>query len=216
MSSPLIKICGLTTPEAVDAAVGAGADYIGLVHYPPSPRHVTLEQGAALRRRTPERVRVVLLLVNEQPMPTAQAIEAIRPDVIQFHGTETSQWLGLLKSGLAGTGMKLELWKAIGVRNAQSLVDANGYRGAVDRIIYDAPAGGLPGGNGLALDWSLLAGFHHENPWGLAGGLTPGNVADAIEATSAPLVDTSSGVESAPGVKDPAKIAAFCRAARGL
>ena len=209
MSELEIKICGLSTPETVDAAVAAGATHIGLVHYEPSPRHVTLEQAAALRARTPNRVKVVLLLVNEQPQPTAQAIQAVRPDVVQFHGSETAEWLALLKQHTS-----LEIWKAIGVSETANLERAQRYQGAADRLLYDAPAKKLPGGTGLSFDWSLLANFRHTMPWGLAGGLTPETVAEAIRLTGAQLVDTSSGVESAPGVKDVDKIAAFCRAAR--
>ncbi|HEU4651617.1 MAG TPA: phosphoribosylanthranilate isomerase [Croceibacterium sp.] len=209
MPEPLIKICGLSTPEAVDAAVDARATHIGLVHYPASPRHVTLEQGAALRARVPQGIRVVLLLVNEQPQPTAQAIQAIKPDVVQFHGSETPEWLALLRQHTP-----LEIWKAIGVQDTASLERAQRYKDAAHRILYDAPAKKLPGGTGLTFDWSLLANFQHTIPWGLAGGLTPDTVADAIRQTGAALVDTSSGVESAPGVKDVDKIAAFCQAAR--
>jgi phosphoribosylanthranilate isomerase len=209
MSDIEIKICGLSTPEAIDAAVEARATHIGLVHHEPSPRHVTLDQAARLRARVPQDIKVVLLLVNQQPQPTAQAIQAVRPDVVQFHGSETPEWLALLKQNTT-----LEIWKAVGVRDAQSLENVLRFRGAVDKLLYDAPANKLPGGNGLALDWSLLANFRHELPWGLAGGLTAENVGEAIRQTGAPLVDTSSGVESAPGVKDAARIAAFCRAAR--
>lgn len=211
MSEVEIKICGLSTPEAVDAAVAAGATHIGLVHYEPSPRHVTLEQAAALRMRVPVGTKVVLLLVNQEPMPTARAIEAVRPDVVQFHGSETPEWLALLKQHTP-----LEIWKAVGIRSAEVLRKVQRFKGSVDKLLYDAPAKALPGGNGLALDWSLLANFQHTIPWGLAGGLTPDNVADAIRQTGTPLVDTSSGVESAPGVKDVDKVAAFCKAARGL
>jgi phosphoribosylanthranilate isomerase len=210
MPETLVKICGLSTPDAVDAAVAARATHIGLVHYPPSPRHVTLEQGAALRARVPHGIKVVLLLVNEQPQPTAQAIQAVRPDVVQFHGSETPEWLALLKQNT-----QLEIWKAIGVRETANLERAQRYKDAAHRVLYDAPAQKLPGGTGLAVDWSLVAGFRHTMPWGLAGGLNPDNVADAISITGAELVDASSGLESAPGVKDPAKIAAFCEAARG-
>jgi len=204
-----IKICGLSTPETVDAAVAAGATHVGLVHYAPSPRHVTLEQASALRARVPARMKVVLLLVNEQPEQTVRAIQAVRPDVVQFHGGETPEWLAAVKQHA-----RLEVWKAVGVKDAESLDRVQRFKGAVDRLLYDAPANKLPGGNGLALDWSVLAGFAHAIPWGLAGGLTPENVADAIRQTGAPLVDTSSGVESAPGVKDVERIAAFCRTAR--
>lgn len=210
MANVEIKICGLSTPETVDAAVEGGATHIGLVHYEPSPRHVSLEQAAALRQRVPPRVKVVLLLVSMEALPTAQALDAVRPDVVQFHGRETPEWLALLKQRTP-----LEIWKAIGVKNADSLTKALRFKGAADRLVYDAAAGALPGGNGLALDWSLLSSFRHQMPWGLAGGLTPGNVAEAIRTTGAPLVDTSSGVESAPGVKEVDLIAAFCKAARG-
>jgi phosphoribosylanthranilate isomerase len=210
MSDIQIKICGLSTPETVDAAVAAGATHIGLVHYPPSPRHVTLDQAAALRARVPQGTKVVLLLVNEQPQPTALAIQAVRPDVVQFHGGETPEWLGLLKQHST-----LEIWKAIGVGNVETLDRAQRYKGAADLLLYDAPAKKLPGGTGLAFDWSLLAGYRHAMPWGLAGGLTSDTVAEAIRLTGAPLVDASTGLESAPGVKAVDKIAAFCQAARG-
>ncbi len=210
MSEQLIKVCGLTTPETLDAAVAAGATHVGLVHYEPSPRHVTLDQAAALRRRVPERVKVVLLLVNMEARPTTEALEAVRPDVVQFHGMETPEWLALIKNNTA-----LEVWKAWGVRSADSLAKAAKYRGAVHRMLYDAPANKAPGGQGLAIDWSLLADHRHELPWGLAGGLSGANVAGAIAQTGAPLVDASSGLESAPGVKDVALIRAFCEAARG-
>jgi phosphoribosylanthranilate isomerase len=211
MSEVEIKICGLSTPDTVDAAVAAGATHIGLVHYEPSPRHVTLEQAAALRARVPARTKVVLLLVNQQPQPTVQAIQAVRPDVIQFHGSETPEWLALVRQHA-----KLEIWKAVGVKDVESLERVQRFKGGVDKLLYDAPANKLPGGNGLALDWSVLSSFQHTIPWGLAGGLTPDNVADAIHQTGAPLVDTSSGVESAPGVKDVDRIKAFCQAARGI
>ena len=209
MPETRIKICGLSTPETIDAAVAAGATHVGLVHYPPSPRHVSLEQAAALRARVPREVKVVLLLVNQQPEPTAQAIQAVRPDVVQFHGSETPEWLGLLKQNLP-----LEIWKAIGVSEIANLERAQRYKDAAHMLLYDAPAKKLPGGTGLAFDWSLLANFRHTMPWGLAGGLTPGTVGEAIRLTGAPLVDASTGVESAPGVKDVDKIAAFCQAAR--
>ncbi|MXO73885.1 phosphoribosylanthranilate isomerase [Altererythrobacter aerius] len=209
MTNTLVKVCGLSTPETVDAAVDAGADYIGLVHFAPSPRHVTLDQAARLRARVPMTTKVVLLLVNEQPVPTAQAVDAVKPDVVQFHGGETPEWLALLKGA-----MPQEVWKAYGVRDAGSLESALKFRGAVDRVLYDSAKGALPGGNGLAIDWSLLAAHRHELAWGLAGGLTPDNVADAIRQTGAPLVDASSGLESAPGVKDVDRIRAFVQAAR--
>ncbi|MGX7951809.1 phosphoribosylanthranilate isomerase [Tsuneonella sp. HG249] len=209
MSGRLVKVCGCNTSEAVDAAVDAGADYIGLVHFESSPRHVTLEQGARLRARVPPSTKVVLLLVNQQPIPTAQAVDTVKPDVVQFHGGETEQWLGLLRQAVPH-----ELWKAVGLRNAETLTKTLRFKDAAHRILYDSAKGALPGGNGLTIDWSLLAGFQHQIPWGLAGGLTPDNVAEAIRVTDAPLVDASSGLETAPGVKDAGRIRAFVQAAR--
>ncbi|ANY19910.1 N-(5'-phosphoribosyl)anthranilate isomerase [Tsuneonella dongtanensis] len=209
MTRRLVKVCGLTTPETVDAAVDAGADYIGLNLYPPSPRYVPVDQAVKLRMRIPPTTKVVLLLVNEQPIPTAQMVDAVKPDVVQFHGGETAQWLGMLKGAV-----KEEIWKAIGVKSADSLKNALRFKGAAHRLLYDAAPGVLPGGNGVAIDWTLLAGFCHEIPWGLAGGLTPDNVGEAVRISGAELLDASSGLESAPGVKDVGKIRAFIEAVR--
>lgn len=209
MSETQIKICGLSTPETVDAAVKAGATHIGLVHHEPSSRHLSLDEAAALRGRVPPRVKVVLLLVNQQPEPTVLAINAVRPDVVQFHGSETPEWLALLKQHAS-----IELWKAVGVRDESSLDRSARFKGAADMVLFDAPAKNAAGGQGLAVDWSLFAHHKPAMPWGLAGGLTPDNVAEAIRVTGAPLVDASSGLESAPGVKDIAKIEAFVKAAR--
>jgi phosphoribosylanthranilate isomerase len=205
----LIKICGLSTPETLDAAVDAGATHIGLVHFEPSPRHVSLEDAAKLRRRVPETVKVVLLLVNAQPEPTERAFHTVRPDIIQFHGTETPEWLALVKKYLDA-----EIWKAVGLQDAGTLERSRKYHGIAHRLLFDAPAQSLPGGNGTGFDWRLIADRPPEVPWGLAGGLDPANVAEAIRVTGAPLVDVSSGVESAPGIKDVDRIEAFCKAVR--
>lgn len=204
-----IKICGLSTPETLNAAVEAGASHVGLVHFKPSPRHLEIEQAARLRALVPSEVKTVLLLVNADVETTARAIDAIRPDVVQFHGTETPEWIALVRKQ-AG----IEAWKAWGVENVEVLKKARKYEGSVDRMLYDAPARRLPGGNGTAFRWDLLTGFDHPTPWGLAGGLNADNIAEAIAQTGAPLVDASSGLESAPGVKDVDRIAAFCKAAR--
>lgn len=206
-----IKICGLSTPETIHAAARAGASHIGLVHFDKSPRHVDLEQAMRLRAAVPEGVKTVVLLVNADVETTGRVIEKVRPDVIQFHGKETPEWIGLVREKA-----NIETWRAIGVRSAETLAAAARFEGAVDRLLYDAPppsSATRPGGNGEAFDWSLLKSHEHRTPWGLAGGLTPENVAEAIRATDAPLVDASSGLESAPGVKDVDKIAAFCKAA---
>lgn len=205
----LIKICGLSTPETLDAAIDNGASHVGLVHFEPSPRHLSLDDAAKLRRRVPQSVKVVLLLVNAQPEPTERAYNIVRPDVIQFHGNETPEWLALVKKHLG-----VEIWKAVGLQDAGTLERSQKYHDVADRIIFDAPAQALPGGNGTGFDWRLLADRPPPLPWGLAGGLDPDNVAEAIRVTGAPLVDVSSGVESAPGIKDVDRIAAFCKAVR--
>ena len=209
MSGTLVKICGLSTPETLAAAVGSGASHVGLVHFAKSPRHLGLADAARLRALVPAHVKAVLLVVNPAPDVLAEALRVVAPDVVQFHGAETPDALARFRGE---TG--IEAWRAMAVRDAASLADVARFRGAADRVLLDAPASSLPGGNGTAFDWSLLAGWQAPVAWGLAGGLTPANVAEAIRLTRAPLVDTSSGVESAPGIKDVDKIAAFCKAAR--
>ena len=209
MPGALVKICGLSTPETLKAAVQAGADYVGLVHFEKSPRHLSLVEAARLRELVPPQVKTVLLVVNLAPTALAEAVREVRPDVVQFHGSETPEALAYFR---ALTG--IAAWRALGVKDAATLADAVRFHGAADRLLFDAPASGLPGGNGTRVDWDLLKAYKAPTPWGLAGGLTPANVADAIRLTGAPLVDTSSGVESAPGIKNVDRIAAFCKAAR--
>ncbi|OAO01315.1 N-(5'-phosphoribosyl)anthranilate isomerase [Sphingomonadales bacterium EhC05] len=204
-----IKICGLSTESSIDAAIAAGADYIGLVHFAKSPRHVSLERATELRKYAANRIKVVLLLVNADPKLTGQAISVVKPDVIQFHGSETPDWLKLVADNSG-----LEIWKALGVKDKPTLAKSSRYLGAADRLLFDAPAKALPGGTGTSFEWSLLADHAHQVDWGLAGGLDPDNVREALDATQAKLVDISSGVESAPGVKDVDRIAAFCQAVR--
>ncbi len=204
-----IKICGLSTPETLDAAVDAGATHVGLVHYEPSPRHVSLEDAAKLRARVPEGTKVVLLTVKMQPAELETAYRAVMPDVIQFHGSETVEWMAMVRQILG-----VETWRAIGLKERATLDRAQDFVGKVDRMLFDAPSKALPGGNGVAFQWDLLDGYDHPMPWALAGGLTADNVGEAIARLSPPLVDTSSGVETAPGVKDIALIRAFCEAVR--
>ncbi len=211
MSDIQIKICGVTTPEIIDAAVEAGATHIGLMHFKPSSRHVSVQTAAKLRERIPESVKAVLVTVNMEPKPTAEILQAVQPDVLQLHGDETPEWLALLKEKA-----KIEVWKAVGIKDRASLERAGKYADVAHMMLYDAAAGSLPGGSGLALDWRLLMGHKHVLPWGLAGGLNASNVGDAIRYTGAKMVDTSSGVESAPGKKDPRRIAAFCKAVRAV
>lgn len=206
---PLVKICGLKTPEEVDAAIRHGATHIGLNLYAPSPRCIDLKTAADLRRRAGQgNVKVALLLVNASQQETGDALSKVRPDIIQFHGNETPEWLAAVKRLVPA-----EVWKAVGLKDAGTLERIQQYRGIADRILFDAPAAAMPGGTGTRFDWSLLKNHRHMMDWGVAGGLTPGNVAQAIAETGAPLVDVSSGVESAPGVKDVDKIAAFLKAA---
>ncbi len=209
MAGTLIKICGISTPDTLAAAVQAGASHVGFVHFAKSPRHMALADAAVLRRQVPGHVKAVLLMVNPDAALLAEAIRSIAPDVVQFHGQESPDSLARFRSD---TG--IEAWRAMAVRDAESLAAVAAFRGAADRVLLDAPASALPGGNGTRFDWSLLAGWDAPLAWGLAGGLTPDNVAEAIRLTGAPLVDTSSGVERSPGIKDVDKIAAFCKAAR--
>lgn len=207
----LIKACGLSSSETIAAAAQAGATHVGLVHFSPSPRHVDLAEAAKLRAAVPQEVKAVVLLVDPDADLLAAVIAQVKPDVIQLHGKETPEQSARLRQQGG-----FEVWKALSVRSAESLADAARYEGAVDRVLFDAPPPAdstLPGGNGEAFDWTLLKGHDHRIAWGLAGGLTPNNVAAAIRATGTPLVDASSGLESAPGVKDMDRIAAFCAAA---
>jgi phosphoribosylanthranilate isomerase len=209
MAGTLVKICGISTPETLAAAISAGVSHVGFVHFAKSPRHLALADAAALRRQVPEHVKAVLLLVNPAPDLLAEAVRTVAPDVVQFHGAETPDTLARFR---AETGV--EAWRALAVKDAAALAEVAQFRGAADRVLLDAPATALPGGNGTAFDWSLLAGWQAPLAWGLAGGLTLANIAEAIRLTGAPLVDTSSGVERGPGIKDVDKIAAFCKAAR--
>lgn len=206
-----IKICGLSRPEEIAAAANAGASHIGLVHFAPSPRHLDLEAARTLRLEVPIGVKTVVLVVNPDGRTLANIKEMLAPDVIQFHGEEPPEALGAVK-----TMFEVEAWKALPVRGAASLDHSAAYDGIADRLLFDAPApagSNLPGGNGEAFGWGVLKDYAHRSPWALAGGLNPDNVAQAIRETGADFVDVSSGVESAPGVKDVDKIAAFCKAA---
>ena len=210
MPAPKIKICGINSAAALDAAIAARADYAGMVFYPKSPRHVSMAEAAALAARAEGRIARIGLFVDADDGAIAQAVAAARLDGLQLHGAEPPERVGQLRARHG-----LPVWKGIPVASAGDVERAAAYARAADLILFDAktPKGGLPGGMGLVFDWSLLAGWKGK-AWGLAGGLNPGNVGEALRVTGAPLVDTSSGVETAPGVKDGALIAAFCKAAR--
>jgi len=211
MTQTQIKICGISTIETMQAAADAGADYIGLVHFEKSPRHVSLEQAAKLRMYAPPSLKIVLLLVNASPELTGEALHIVKPDVLQFHGTETPEWIKLLKSKV-----DVKVWKALGVRDRNSLIRSARYNGIADRLLFDAPAKALPGGTGTSFNWKLLRMHQHVMDWGLAGGLSPDNVAEAIKLTQTPLVDASSGIESTLGIKDVDKIKQFCKAVHSV
>jgi phosphoribosylanthranilate isomerase len=202
------KICGLSDAQTVDAAIAGGAAWLGFVFYPKSPRDLTTEQAAALISRTPGGMGKAAVLVDPDDM-LVERVVATGVTALQLHGNESPARLAELRR------YPLELWKAVPVRTRQDLDIAKLYRGVADRIVYDArtPAGTLPGGMGLRFDWTLLHGFVHPLPWALSGGLDAANIADAARSTGARLIDVSSGVESAPGVKNVDKITAFLQAA---
>jgi phosphoribosylanthranilate isomerase len=210
--SVTVKICGLTTPEAVDAALDAGADMIGFVFFAKSPRHISPEAAGRLASPARGRASVVALTVDADDAALDAVMTGLAPDILQLHGHETPERAAELRSRLGVPTMK-----ALGVAEPGDLAAIPTYAAVCDRLLIDAkpPKGGaLPGGNGVAFDWRLVKGLAPGRPWLLAGGLTPQNVAQALALTGAPGVDVSSGVESTPGVKDLAKIAAFVAAAK--
>jgi phosphoribosylanthranilate isomerase len=209
-----VKICGLSTPETVDAAIVGGASHIGFVFFAKSPRNIVPEQAGALAERAKGRAKIVGLFVDPEPDFVNAVRKHVTLDIIQLHGDERPA----LAARLSMTN-GLEVWKAVPVRTTADLAEAQKYRGSAQRILYDAkpPKGAdLPGGNGLRFDWNLLKGHSHPLPWALSGGLDPRNLAEAVRITGAPLLDVSSGVERAPGMKDVDKIAAFLKAASQL
>jgi phosphoribosylanthranilate isomerase len=212
MTGPVrVKICGLTDPAAVAAAAAAGAAYIGFVFFPRSPRAVTPGQAAALARAVPVGIAKVGLVVDAGDDALDSLLAAVPLDMLQLHGQETPARVAAVRARYG-----LPVMKAVGVATAADLPALDLQARTADQILVDARPSvdaALPGGNGLAFDWRLIAGRRWPGPWMLAGGLTPENVADAIRLTGARQVDVSSGVESAPGRKDPARIAAFIRAA---
>lgn len=207
---PDAKICGITSVEALDAAIEHGARFVGFVTYPKSPRYLHMDKLAALADRARGRVETVLVTVNADDAHMTQAMVRAQPDWIQLHGTESVQRAAEVRA-FARRG----IIKAVGVRGREDLATTAPFDPVVDMYLFDAPApaGGQPGGNALAFDWSVLAGARVGRPWLLAGGLNPENVKQAIAASGAELVDVSSGVETAPGLKDPHLIAQFLAAA---
>jgi phosphoribosylanthranilate isomerase len=208
----LTKICGLTTADALDAALDERADFVGFVFFPPSPRHVSFELARDLGARVQGRSRKVALTVDADDATHAAIVDALRPDLLQLHGHETPERVAALKARFG-----LPVMKAVPVETEADLAEVPAYAAVADWVLFDARAPSAatrPGGLGRPFDWSLLKGLDPGLPFMLSGGLEPGNVGQALEVTRAPAVDVSSGVERLPGVKDPAKIKAFIRAVR--
>ena len=211
--SLIVKICGLSTEETLDAALAAGADMVGFNFFPKSPRSVTPARAAELAKRVAGRAEIVALTVDMDDGGIGELVETIGPDWLQLHGAEPVENVAAVRKRFGR-----QVMKAVGIRQAGDLDLARSYESVADGLLLDAkpPKGAiLPGGNGVPFDWTLLAGFDPDVPWLLSGGLTPGNVAEAVAITGAPGVDVSSGVESAPGRKEPNLIRAFIANARG-
>ncbi|MCK0167548.1 phosphoribosylanthranilate isomerase [Jannaschia sp. S6380] len=206
-----VKICGLRTVSDVDAAARAGAAYMGMVFFRRSPRHVDMDQARELALAAPPGLAKVALLVDPDDAELDAICDAVPLDMIQLHGAETPARVTAVRER-----MGLPVMKAVGLRTRADLAEVGQYAEVADQLLIDAkPApGALPGGNGIGFDWSLLTGRSWPVPWMLAGGLTSDNVAEAVRMTGARQVDVSSGVESAPGVKDADLIAAFAAAVR--
>ena len=208
-----VKICGLTAPEHVRAAVDAGARYIGFNFFPKSPRFASIAQAAALASDVPAGVAKVALAVNFSNAQLDDIVAGVPLDMLQLHGAESPERVADVKQRYG-----LPVIKAIGVAEPEDLVEIDWYSETADQLLIDAKPpknSELPGGNGLPFDWRLLAGRKYwRTPWMLSGGLNPGNVAEAIKMTGARQVDVASGVESAPGLKDPDLIKSFIDAVR--
>jgi phosphoribosylanthranilate isomerase len=210
--SLIVKICGLSTPETLDAALVGGADMVGFVFFPPSPRHVTLDVARALGRQAKGRAVKVALSVDADDADLENSIDALGPDILQLHGNESVARVRDIKQKFG-----LPVMKALAVETRADLAALPGYAAVCDRILFDAKPpkdATRPGGLGAVFDWHLLEGLDLKLPFMVSGGLTAANVAEALRITRAGGVDISSGVESAPGTKDPDMIRAFIRAAR--
>jgi phosphoribosylanthranilate isomerase len=208
----IVKICGLSTPEALDVALDAGADMVGFVFFPPSPRNVSLAAARILGARVHGRAQKVALTVDADDVFIDEIVAALKPDMLQLHGVESTDHVGALRQTFG-----LAVMKALPVAVKGDLDRVPRYAAVADRLLFDARApreATRPGGLGKSFDWHLLENLDLKLPFMLSGGLDAGNVAKALRITRAPGVDVSSGVESAPGVKDLEKIRAFIQAAR--
>jgi phosphoribosylanthranilate isomerase len=212
--SLIVKICGLSTRETLDVALQAGADMVGFVFFPPSPRHLSLEKARDLGRHAKGRAVKVALSVDADDATLSNIVDALQPDILQLHGKETVARVREIKQKFG-----LSVMKALAIETAADLAPLPGYAAVADRILFDARAprhATRPGGLGATFDWHVLENLDLKNPFMVSGGLDAGNVAEAVRVTRAGGVDVSSGVESAPGIKDPDMIRAFIRAARDV
>lgn len=207
----LVKICGVNASEPADAAVRGGADFVGLVFHPKSPRHLSFEAARSLADRLRGRVRLVALVADADDAWIEAAIAAVQPDFVQLHGRESAERCAAIKARFA-TG----IIKAFPIATAADFTPVAAFAETADLFLFDAkaPEGLRPGGHGVPFDWQLLAGRKFSRPWLLAGGINPANVARAVILSAAPGVDVSSGVETAPGIKSPTLITDFIAAAR--
>ena len=209
-----VKICGLSTSEAVAAAHAGGASHIGFIFYPPSPRAVSPERAGEIAKSAPRSVARVAVFVDPSDAEIEAVVGALSPAILQLHGSESPERVLEVKQRFG-----LPVMKAIRVSSAEDIRSAEPYDGIADALLFDAKPpknveGMLPGGNGLAFDWALLSAYQGTTPWFLSGGLDLDNVGQAMEITGAEAIDVSSGVEDRPGVKNIEKISAFLRATR--
>jgi phosphoribosylanthranilate isomerase len=208
----IVKICGLSTEETLDAALAAGADMVGFVFFPKSPRFISVERAAALAGRVGGRAEIAALVVDMDDGGLAAIVDRVKPDWLQLHGQESVERTAAIAGRFAPNVMK-----AVGVSEAADLAFANRYATVADRLLLDAKPpkdAERPGGNARPFDWHIVTGFTPAAPYMLSGGLTPANVIEALRITGAAGVDVSSGVETAPGKKDPALIRQFIANAR--
>jgi phosphoribosylanthranilate isomerase len=210
--SLLVKICGLSTPDTLDVALEAGADMVGFVFFPPSPRNISFGQARVLGERVNAKARKVALTVDAEDAHLEEIVESLKPDKLQLHGHETPQRVAAIRESFG-----LPVMKVLAIETKADLTAIPNYTSVADRLLFDARPpreATRPGGLGKPFDWHLLENLDLSIPFMLSGGLHAGNVAEALAITRAGGVDVSSGVESAPGVKDAEKIRAFIRAAR--
>ncbi len=209
-----VKICGLSTAESVDCAVSAGADFIGFVFYPPSPRYVSPQKASGLADRARGRAKIVALVVDADDELLREIVDAVAPDMFQAHGSEPPARVAEISAMT-----NCPVMKAIKVRDPEDIASAAAYETSAAMVLFDAKApeslkDALPGGNGIAFDWSLLGSNRRQPRFMLSGGLDASNVAEAIRVTGAPVVDVSTGVEDSPGQKNLERIRKFVEAAR--